>query len=69
MTSSPRRGPGARCPICRAAATQRFAPFCSARCADRDLARWIDGVYAIPGPPLAVVAGLDDVADEDWNED
>ena len=25
-----------------------FAPFCSARCADVDLGRWLTGQYAIP---------------------
>jgi hypothetical protein len=27
---------------------QRFRPFCSRRCADVDLNRWLSGVYAIP---------------------
>jgi uncharacterized protein len=40
------------CPICRAPAAPRatnpFAPFCGARCRDRDLAAWLDGDYAIP---------------------
>jgi uncharacterized protein len=26
-------------------------PFCTDRCRLIDLGRWIDGVYAIPGPP------------------
>jgi endogenous inhibitor of DNA gyrase (YacG/DUF329 family) len=38
----------AKCPICRAAAVERFRPFCSKRCADIDLARWLGGAYAIP---------------------
>ena len=25
-----------------------FTPFCSKRCADLDLGRWLKGVYAIP---------------------
>ena len=29
----------------------RYRPFCSKRCADIDLHRWLDGVYAIPGKP------------------
>jgi endogenous inhibitor of DNA gyrase (YacG/DUF329 family) len=37
-----------RCPICRALAREIFAPFCSRRCADIDLHRWLGGVYAIP---------------------
>ncbi len=36
------------CPICSALRTRKYAPFCSARCADRDLANWLNGQYAIP---------------------
>ena len=38
------------CPICGkpAAATAAAAPFCSKRCADVDLHRWLGGVYAVP---------------------
>jgi len=36
------------CPICRAPSTERYRPFCSRRCADIDLARWLGGRYAIP---------------------
>jgi len=28
-----------------------YRPFCSKRCADVDLHRWLGGVYAIPGKP------------------
>jgi hypothetical protein len=27
----------------------RFAPFCSQRCADLDLGRWLKGSYVVPG--------------------
>lgn len=37
------------CPICGEASTPRFRPFCSRRCADIDLARWLNGSYALPG--------------------
>jgi hypothetical protein len=37
------------CPICGKPADQRRRPFCSARCADVDLNRWLSGVYAVPG--------------------
>lgn len=40
--------PGAACPLCGAASAEPFAPFCSSRCADRDLANWLGGRYAIP---------------------
>ena len=39
----------ARCPICTAASEPQFRPFCSSRCADVDLSRWLRGGYAIAG--------------------
>lgn len=36
------------CPICGKASAQKFHPFCSARCAQVDLNRWLGGTYAIP---------------------
>jgi endogenous inhibitor of DNA gyrase (YacG/DUF329 family) len=36
------------CPICGKPTEQRFRPFCSKRCADVDLNRWLSGVYAVP---------------------
>jgi uncharacterized protein len=49
-----------KCPICSARAEHEFRPFCSRRCADVDLSRWLRGAYAIP-------VGGDD-ADEDGEE-
>ena len=40
---------GARCPICSAPAQPATRPFCSVRCSDIDLSRWLRGAYAIPG--------------------
>ena len=37
-----------RCPICGKPATARHQPFCSGRCADIDLGRWLKGNYRIP---------------------
>jgi uncharacterized protein len=37
------------CPICRAPSADDYRPFCSRRCADVDLSRWLRGTYAIPG--------------------
>jgi endogenous inhibitor of DNA gyrase (YacG/DUF329 family) len=51
---------GGRCPICKAPTEPRYRPFCSRRCADVDLARWLRGAYAIPGGNTA--------ADEDGDE-
>jgi endogenous inhibitor of DNA gyrase (YacG/DUF329 family) len=46
-----------RCPICGEPTSANFRPFCSRRCADVDLSRWLNGAYAIP------------VADDDADED
>jgi endogenous inhibitor of DNA gyrase (YacG/DUF329 family) len=37
------------CPICRKPAHQDYRPFCSRRCADVDLQRWLSGGYVLPG--------------------
>ncbi len=37
------------CPICKAPASHDYRPFCSRRCADVDLSRWLSGRYAIAG--------------------
>ncbi len=42
------RKPPRPCPICAKMSIARFHPFCSARCADIDLHRWLGGRYAIP---------------------
>jgi uncharacterized protein len=37
-----------RCPICRHVSAAAHAPFCSARCRDRDLLNWLGEAYAVP---------------------
>lgn len=39
---------GPVCPTCGKPRVKLFRPFCSKRCADVDLARWLAGTYAIP---------------------
>ncbi|MEL7014168.1 MAG: DNA gyrase inhibitor YacG [Pseudomonadota bacterium] len=34
------------CPICSKASIERYRPFCSKRCADLDLGKWMRGDYA-----------------------
>ena len=51
------------CPICKrpiAEAPTRFRPFCSRRCADIDLGRWLKGSYAIPAEEPEREAETDD---------
>ncbi|WP_424629169.1 DNA gyrase inhibitor YacG [Bradyrhizobium sp. SYSU BS000235] len=40
--------PAKPCPICGKPATEASKPFCSERCRDVDLNRWLSGSYAIP---------------------
>ena len=40
------------CPICKKPRRAEFSPFCSSRCRDRDLVKWLDDGYAVPGPPV-----------------
>lgn len=35
------------CPVCKKESEKEFRPFCSKRCADIDLNRWLNGQYAI----------------------
>ncbi len=35
------------CPICHKDTDPKYRPFCSKRCADVDLGRWLSGAYAI----------------------
>ena len=37
------------CPICGRPRIEKYTPFCSKRCADVDLYRWLKGSYVIPG--------------------
>lgn len=36
------------CPICGRVPAAEFRPFCSKRCADVDLNRWLGEVYRVP---------------------
>ncbi|MDF2995819.1 MAG: hypothetical protein K0R27_1456 [Xanthobacteraceae bacterium] len=63
MSEPAKSTPEKPCPICGKPAVEKYRPFCSSRCADIDLHRWLSGSYAIPAaedddedgdaPPLA----------------
>ncbi|MBJ3763843.1 DNA gyrase inhibitor YacG [Maribius pontilimi] len=36
------------CPICDRRTDPKYRPFCSRRCADVDLGKWLTGSYAVP---------------------
>ena len=62
VNDSAKAGPSTRrrCPICRRPAVQKYRPFCSARCADIDLGRWIGGDYRIAGTPANALNSEDE---------
>lgn len=43
--------PARVCPICGKPPSPAARPFCSRRCADIDLHRWLSGAYAVPARP------------------
>lgn len=48
------QAPPRPCSICGKPSEPRWRPFCSKRCADVDLGRWLGEGYAIPGEPADV---------------
>lgn len=62
--------PNALCPVCKKPAEADYRPFCSKRCADVDLNRWLGGRYVIPGrEPVSVEAAEDDGATSEPDTD
>ena len=47
------------CPICGKPRSAEHTPFCSTRCRDRDLVKWLDDGYALPGPPVDPITERD----------
>jgi hypothetical protein len=66
MSETPMSGKPAAarpCPICAKPMVAAFKPFCSKRCADVDLNRWLSGVYAVP------VAEEDEAPDDEARDE
>jgi hypothetical protein len=38
-----------QCPVCGKPTVEEFRPFCTRRCADIDLNRWLSEGYVVPG--------------------
>jgi uncharacterized protein len=47
-SSKPPGAASGSCPICGRPTDLHYRPFCSRRCADVDLSRWLRGAYAVP---------------------
>ena len=41
------------CPICGRKSDEKYRPFCSRRCADIDLGKWLTGSYTVPAEAIA----------------
>jgi hypothetical protein len=65
-TERPPRNPRP-CPMCSKMSVERYHPFCSKRCADIDLGKWLGGRYAVPveEPPDFADMGPPEGDDED----
>ncbi|MDQ2067241.1 DNA gyrase inhibitor YacG [Xinfangfangia sp. CPCC 101601] len=50
----------AGCPICGKETVHAYRPFCSRRCADIDLGRWLNESYRVPDD----AAGEDDISSD-----
>ena len=64
MTAPSNDNRGSACPICNKEAVTAFKPFCSQRCTDVDLGRWLDGKYAIPAVEPPDEGDLDEALEE-----
>ena len=51
------------CPVCGKPSTQAHSPFCSGRCQDIDLNRWLSDSYRVPTNEIPETAAKDE--DED----
>ena len=38
-----------KCPMCKKSSSSKFEPFCSEKCANKDLGNCLTGKYYIPG--------------------
>ncbi len=57
------------CPICGKSVDPKARPFCSKRCADLDLARWLNGSYAVPSSDPEDIDALEDALNEAHEND
>ncbi|MBL3571340.1 DNA gyrase inhibitor YacG [Rhodovulum sp. BSW8] len=49
------------CPVCKKPTDPAYRPFCSRRCADVDLGRWLTGAYSVPGDATDPAEAEDDL--------
>jgi uncharacterized protein len=52
------------CPICGKPTDGAYRPFCSRRCSDVDLQRWLTGGYAVPASDDDELPNAEDEAED-----
>ena len=52
------------CALCEKPVAEKYTPFCSKRCADIDLGRWLNGSYVIEGSDSP--SSESDAEDGEW---
>jgi len=50
-----------KCPVCKKPTQDTHKPFCSDRCRQVDLGRWLKGVYVVPGRSENDPRDMDDI--------
>ncbi len=55
-----------KCPTCAKTSAAAYFPFCSKRCSDLDLGRWLDGAYRIPTSEAPSDATITEGDDEEY---
>jgi endogenous inhibitor of DNA gyrase (YacG/DUF329 family) len=55
-----------KCPTCTKPAAAGYFPFCSKRCSDLDLGRWLDGAFRIPTNEAPSDAAMTEGEDEEY---
>ena len=58
-----------KCPVCGKPQTPEQKPFCSKRCANVDLHRWLNGAYVIAGENADPDSADDELAPPPTNEE
>ncbi len=56
------------CPICSKPTDKAYRPFCSKRCADVDLAKWLGEGYAIPSDDPEDIEKAADALEQHLND-
>ena len=59
-TTKPPKGILKKCPNCEKLAVPKFRPFCSSRCSQLDLSKWLNKNYRVP------VVEIDDFDEEEF---